>query len=184
MKTVVVSPSGVWLPAMPRRLRLAHSISQSLYSAPYEAVLSKPRIHIGLSQQQEPFPNKVPTTATRPPCEMACLTKAIFRRPGPGHDDQPRPLHSKLRHVRHGLPLRRDPLPRPIPAARRRPTSATSARPGSGRGKALPAWRCAKSGPAFDEPNRVLDRETDEYGLPGLPGESGKRPRPRILLTP
>jgi carbon-monoxide dehydrogenase iron sulfur subunit len=55
-----------------------HAVSRSPFAAPYETFLSKPRIHIGLTGQKEPFPNKC-RHCDPAPCEMACLTNAIFR---------------------------------------------------------------------------------------------------------
>ena len=57
---------------------VAHSLSESPFAAPYETILSKPRIHIGLTTGKEPFPNKC-RHCEPAPCEMACITKAIFR---------------------------------------------------------------------------------------------------------
>jgi carbon-monoxide dehydrogenase iron sulfur subunit len=55
-----------------------HSVSRSPFAAPYETILSKPRIHIGLTGEKEPFPNKC-RHCDPAPCEMACITRAIFR---------------------------------------------------------------------------------------------------------
>jgi carbon-monoxide dehydrogenase iron sulfur subunit len=62
---------------------VAHSLSNSPYAAPYETILSKPRIHIGLSVNKEPFPNKC-RHCDPAPCEMACPTRAIFRETSTG----------------------------------------------------------------------------------------------------
>ncbi len=79
MKVVVVKP-GRCVGCLQCRFAcaVAHSVSNSPYSAPYETVPSKPRIHIGLSKNKDPFPNKC-RHCDPAPCEMACLTKAIFR---------------------------------------------------------------------------------------------------------
>jgi anaerobic carbon-monoxide dehydrogenase iron sulfur subunit len=79
MKTVVVRPERC-VGCLQCRVScaVAHSMSNSLYTAPYEQILSKPRIHIGLSRNKEPFPNKC-RHCDPAPCEMSCLTSAISR---------------------------------------------------------------------------------------------------------
>jgi carbon-monoxide dehydrogenase iron sulfur subunit len=84
MKVVVVKPERcVGCLQCRFACSVAHSLSKSQYSAPYEPILSKPRIHIGLSGNKEPFPNKC-RHCDPAPCEMACLTKAIFRETSTG----------------------------------------------------------------------------------------------------
>lgn len=84
MKVVVVKPERcVGCLQCRFACSVAHSLSNSPYAAPYESILSKPRIHIGLSNNKEPFPNKC-RHCDPAPCEMACLTKAIFREASTG----------------------------------------------------------------------------------------------------
>lgn len=84
MKVVVVKPERcVGCLQCQFACSVAHSLSNSPYTAPYETILSKPRIHIGLSVNKEPFPNKC-RHCDPAPCEMACLTKAIFRETSKG----------------------------------------------------------------------------------------------------
>lgn len=84
MKVVVVKPERcVGCLQCRFACAVAHSKSCSPHAAPYETVLSKPRIHIGLSKNKDPFPNKC-RHCDPAPCEMACLTKAIFREPSTG----------------------------------------------------------------------------------------------------
>jgi len=84
MKVVVVKPERcVGCLQCRFACAVAHSKSGSPYAAPYETVLSKPRIHIGLSKNKDPFPNKC-RHCDPAPCEMACLTKAIFKEPSTG----------------------------------------------------------------------------------------------------
>ncbi|MBF0506210.1 MAG: 4Fe-4S dicluster domain-containing protein [Nitrospirae bacterium] len=84
MKVVVVKPERcVGCLQCRFACSVAHSISGSPYAAPYEAVLSKPRIHIGLTKDKDAFPNKC-RHCDPAPCEMACLPKAIFREPSSG----------------------------------------------------------------------------------------------------
>jgi anaerobic carbon-monoxide dehydrogenase iron sulfur subunit len=79
MKVVVVKPERcVGCLQCRFACSVAHSLSNSQYAAPYETILSKPRIHIGLTIKKEPFPNKC-RHCDPAPCEMACITKAIFR---------------------------------------------------------------------------------------------------------
>lgn len=84
MKVVVVKPERcVGCLQCRFACSVAHSLSNSPYAASYESILSKPRIHIGLSNNKEPFPNKC-RHCDPAPCEMACLTKAIFREASTG----------------------------------------------------------------------------------------------------
>jgi len=79
MKTVVVRPERC-VGCLQCRVScaVAHSVSDSLSGAIFEPVLSKPRIHIGLSRNKEPFPNKC-RHCDPAPCQMACLPNAISR---------------------------------------------------------------------------------------------------------
>ncbi|MGO9612936.1 MAG: 4Fe-4S dicluster domain-containing protein [Dissulfurispiraceae bacterium] len=84
MKVVVVKPERcVGCLQCRFACAVAHSMSESPHAASYETVLSKPRIHIGLSKNKDPFPNKC-RHCDPAPCEMSCLTKAIFREPATG----------------------------------------------------------------------------------------------------
>ena len=79
MKVVVVRPERcVGCLQCRFACSVAHSESKSPFTAPYETILSKPRIHIGVTTGKEPFPNKC-RHCNPAPCEMACITKAIFR---------------------------------------------------------------------------------------------------------
>ena len=79
MKVVVVKPERcVGCLQCRFACSVAHSVSKSPFAAPYETILSKPRIHIGLTREKEPFPNKC-RHCDPAPCEMACITRAISR---------------------------------------------------------------------------------------------------------
>jgi anaerobic carbon-monoxide dehydrogenase iron sulfur subunit len=79
MKVVVVRPERcVGCLQCRFACSVAHSESKSSFTAPYETILSKPRIHIGVTTGTEPFPNKC-RHCNPAPCEMSCITKAIFR---------------------------------------------------------------------------------------------------------
>ena len=79
MKVVVVKPERcVGCLQCRFACSVAHSVSESQFTAPFETVVSKPRIHIGLTKEKEPFPNKC-RHCNPAPCEMACITRAIFR---------------------------------------------------------------------------------------------------------
>lgn len=79
MKVVVVRPERcVGCLQCRFACSVAHSESKSPFTAPYETILSKPRIHIGVTAGKEPFPNKC-RHCSPAPCEMACITRAIVR---------------------------------------------------------------------------------------------------------
>lgn len=79
MKTVIVRPERcVGCLQCRFACAVAHSSSRSPYTAIYEPVLSKPRIHIGLSRRGESFPNKC-RHCKPAPCEMSCPSAAIYR---------------------------------------------------------------------------------------------------------
>jgi len=78
MKVVVVKPERcVGCLQCRFACSVAHSATLSPFSAPFEDILSKPRIHIGLTAGKEPFPNKC-RHCDPAPCEMSCITKAIY----------------------------------------------------------------------------------------------------------
>jgi carbon-monoxide dehydrogenase iron sulfur subunit len=161
MKTVVVRPERC-VGCLQCRVAcaVAHSLSQSLYTAPYEPVLSKPRIHIGLSQQQEPFPNKC-RHCDPAPCEMACLTKAIFR------EDKARAVMiNPDRCINCGMcamacpfgVIRYHTYPSHKEAAHK--CDQCAARQRDAKGPAC-VEVCKSGALLFEEPNRVMDRETE-----------------------
>ena len=79
MKVVVVRPERcVGCLQCRFACSVVHSVSKSQFAAPFESILSKPRIHIGMTGGKEPFPNKC-RHCNPAPCEMACITRAIFR---------------------------------------------------------------------------------------------------------
>src|SRR5208283_2863237 len=70
MKVVVVKPERcVGCLQCRFACAVAHSMSESPHAASYETVLSKPRIHIGLSKNKDLFPNKCIHCGM---CAMAC----------------------------------------------------------------------------------------------------------------
>jgi carbon-monoxide dehydrogenase iron sulfur subunit len=84
MKVVVVKPERcVGCLQCRFACSVAHSKTLSPFSAPYEEILSKPRIHIGVTAGKEPFPNKC-RHCDPAPCEMSCITKAIYRESATG----------------------------------------------------------------------------------------------------
>lgn len=79
MKVVVIKPERcVGCLQCRFACSVEHSAGRSQFTAPFETILSKPRIHIGITGGKEPFPNKC-RHCDPAPCEMACITKAIFR---------------------------------------------------------------------------------------------------------
>jgi carbon-monoxide dehydrogenase iron sulfur subunit len=84
MKIVVVKPERcVGCLQCRFACSVEHSVSRSTFAAPFEPILSKPRIHIGITGEKEPFPNKC-RHCDPAPCEMACITKAIYRNQSAG----------------------------------------------------------------------------------------------------
>jgi len=185
MKTVVVRPERC-VGCLQCRVAcaVAHSVSKSLYAAPYEPVLSKPRIHIGLSKQMEPFPNKC-RHCDPAPCEMACLTKAIFR------EDQAKAMAiNPDRCINCGMcamacpfgVIRYQVYPSRKEAAHK--CDQCAARQREGKGPAC-VEVCKSGALLFDEPNRVLDRETDALASLVYLGirETAQAPSPFRTLT-
>ena len=79
MKTVIVRPERcVGCHQCSFACAVAHSASKTPMGAISESILSKPRIRIYLSSGKENFPNKC-RHCEPAPCEMACITKAIYR---------------------------------------------------------------------------------------------------------
>jgi len=79
MKTVIVRPERcVGCHQCSFECAVAHSSSKTPMGAISESILSKPRIRIYLSSGKENFPNKC-RHCEPAPCEMACITKAIYR---------------------------------------------------------------------------------------------------------
>lgn len=79
MKTVIVRPERcVGCLQCRFACAVAHSKSKHPYTAISEVPISKPRIHIALFSDNRPFPNKC-RHCSPAPCEMACITRAIFR---------------------------------------------------------------------------------------------------------
>ncbi len=78
MKTIIIQPERC-VGCMQCRFNcaVAHSKAKNILSI-FETPLSKPRIHIALSSEKEPFPNKC-RHCNPAPCENACITKAIYR---------------------------------------------------------------------------------------------------------
>ncbi len=78
MKTVIVQPERC-VGCMQCRFNCAvsHSKSKNIMSI-FESPLSKPRIHIVLSSEKEPLPNKC-RHCHPAPCENACISRAIYR---------------------------------------------------------------------------------------------------------
>ncbi|OPY05774.1 MAG: Iron-sulfur protein [Syntrophus sp. PtaB.Bin001] len=84
MKTVIVKPERcVGCHQCSFQCAVAHSASKTPMGAVSEAILSKPRIRIHQSSGKENFPNKC-RHCEPAPCEMACITKAIYREAGSG----------------------------------------------------------------------------------------------------
>jgi len=79
MKTVIVKPERcVGCHQCSFQCAVAHSASKTPMGAIVEPILSKPRIRVYLSSGKENFPNKC-RHCEPAPCEMACITKAIYR---------------------------------------------------------------------------------------------------------
>jgi anaerobic carbon-monoxide dehydrogenase iron sulfur subunit len=79
VKTVIVKPERcVGCHQCSFECAVTHSSSKTRMGAISEAILSKPRIRVYLSQGKENFPNKC-RHCEPAPCEMACITKAIYR---------------------------------------------------------------------------------------------------------
>ena len=79
MKTVIVRPERcVSCHQCSFQCAVAHSESKTPIGAISESILSKPRIRIYQSSSKENFPNKC-RHCEPAPCEMACITKAIYR---------------------------------------------------------------------------------------------------------
>lgn len=79
MKTVIVKPERcVGCMQCMFECAVAHSKSKDRYTAINESILSKPRIHVVSVGDGESFPNKC-RHCEPAPCEMACITKAIYR---------------------------------------------------------------------------------------------------------
>ncbi len=78
MKTVIINPERcVGCMQCKFQCALAHSKSKDNFSI-FEEILSKPRIHIVKTKDNEPLPNKC-RHCSPAPCENACITKAIYR---------------------------------------------------------------------------------------------------------
>ncbi len=79
MKTVVIRPERC-VGCMQCRFEcaVAHSKTKNRYASITEKILSKPRIHIVEVSGGESFPNKC-RHCDPAPCEIACITKAIYR---------------------------------------------------------------------------------------------------------
>jgi carbon-monoxide dehydrogenase iron sulfur subunit len=185
MKTVVVRPERC-VGCLQCRVScaVAHSVSNSLYTAPYEPVLSKPRIHIGLSQRKEPFPNKC-RHCDPAPCEMACLTKAIFREARTGAvvinpdrciDCGMCAMACPFGVIRYHTYLNRK------EAAHK--CDQCAARQRLGQGPAC-VEVCKSGALLFEDYNRVMDRATDELASLVYLGirEKAQAPGPFELLT-
>lgn len=79
MKTVIVKPERC-VSCLQCRFACAvtHSKTKHPYTSISETPLSKPRIHIALFSNNQPFPNKC-RHCNPAPCESACITRAIYR---------------------------------------------------------------------------------------------------------
>ena len=120
MKTVIVRPERC-VGCLQCRLACAveHSASKSLYAAISEATRPQARLRIYPGGRHLAFPNKC-RHCDPAPCQEVCIAGAIKRDASRGHGGhRPAALH-QLRHVRHGLSLRR---PLPTPRWRRSRTS-------------------------------------------------------------
>jgi anaerobic carbon-monoxide dehydrogenase iron sulfur subunit len=81
MKEVVVHPERcVGCMQCMIACAVAHSRTGSLFAAPLEAPLPKPRIHVGAGRFGEGFPNRC-RHCDPAPCRFACLPGAISRIP-------------------------------------------------------------------------------------------------------
>lgn len=81
MKEVVVHPQRcVGCMQCMLACATAHSRSQQLFSAVLETPQPKPRVHVGAGRHDEGFPNRC-RHCNPAPCQIACLTGAIFRDP-------------------------------------------------------------------------------------------------------
>lgn len=81
VKSVVIHPERcVGCMQCMIRCAEAHSESKVLALAVSEAVLSKPRIHIGVGPELRPFPNKC-RHCDPAPCQEACMPGAIVSDP-------------------------------------------------------------------------------------------------------
>jgi len=79
MKTVIVRPERcVGCHQCSFQCAVAHSASKTPVGAVYEPILSKPRIRVYLSSGGNNFPNKC-RHCEPAPCELACITRAIYR---------------------------------------------------------------------------------------------------------
>lgn len=79
MKQVVVHPERcVGCMQCMLACATAHSRSRTLFAATLETPQPKPRIHIGAGRFNEGFPNRC-RHCDPAPCQMACLTAAIYR---------------------------------------------------------------------------------------------------------
>ncbi len=81
MKQVVVHPERcVGCMQCMLACATAHSRTRQLFSAVLETPQPKPRVHVGAGRYDEGFPNRC-RHCNPAPCQIACLTGAIFRDP-------------------------------------------------------------------------------------------------------
>ena len=110
MKQVVVHPERcVGCMQCMTACATAHSKTKQLFTAVLETPLPKPRVHVGVGLYDEGFPNRC-RHCDPAPCLLACLPGAIFRDSQRHRPHRSGQMH-QLRLLRHGLPLRGDPLP-------------------------------------------------------------------------
>lgn len=84
MKQVVIHPERcVGCMQCTLACATAHSRTQQLLSAVLETPRPKPRIHVGAGRFNQGFPNRC-RHCDPAPCQAACLSGAIYRRPDQG----------------------------------------------------------------------------------------------------